>query len=58
MMEHLAANNVNADLTPAVLGATLSIDPAKESFIGSGARAANTLLKPRYRAPYAVPQLA
>ena len=58
MMEHLAANHVNADLTPAVLGATLTIEPAAEHFIGASAAAANALLKRDYRAPYAVPQLA
>ena len=58
MIEHLAANNVNLDRTPAVLGATLAIDPATERCIGDGAAAANALLTRNYRAPYTVPQLA
>ncbi len=58
MLEHLAANNVNPDLTPVVLGATLTIDPASEHFTGEGAAAANALLKRDYRAPYIVPSLA
>ena len=58
MLEHLAANKVNADLTPAVLGATLTIDPAAEHFTGEGAAAANALLKRDYRTPYIVPSLA
>jgi hypothetical protein len=58
MLEHLTANKVNLDLTPAVLGATLTIDPAAERFTGAGADAANNLLKRNYRAPYAVPSLA
>ena len=58
MREHLAANNVDLDRTPATLGATLAIDPAVERFMGEGAAAANALLKPEYRAPYTVPPLA
>jgi hypothetical protein len=58
MVEHLAANHVNLDRTPAVLGATLTIDPAAERCTGEGAAAANGLLKSDYRAPYAVPALA
>ncbi|MES1168212.1 MAG: gfo/Idh/MocA family oxidoreductase, partial [Oleiharenicola lentus] len=58
MREHLAANNVNLDRTPAVLGATLAIDPATERCTGPGAAAANALLTSEYRAPYTVPQLA
>ena len=58
MMEHLAANNVNPDQTPALLGATLTIDPKAERLIGDGAAAANALLTREYREPYAVPQLA
>ena len=58
MMEHLAANHVNADLTPAVLGATLTIDPAAEKCTGAGAAEANALFRSDYRAAYTVPQLA
>jgi len=58
MREHLAANNVNLDRTPAILGATLAIDPATERCTGDGAAAANALLTCEYRAPYTVPQLA
>ncbi len=58
MAEHLAANNVNLDRTPAILGAALAINPATERCIGEGAVAANALLTRAYRAPYTVPQLA
>jgi len=57
MTEHLAANNVKLDQTPATLGATLTIDPAAERFIGAGATAAKALLTRSYRAPYLVPQV-
>ncbi len=58
MTEHLAANNVDLDRTPAVLGATLALDPAAERCTGSNAAAANVLFTATYRAPYIVPQLA
>ena len=58
MTGHLAANNVNLDKSPAVLGATLTIDPAAERFVGAGATAAKALLTRSYRVPYTVPQVA
>ena len=58
MIGHLAANNVNLDKSPAVLGATLTIDPAAERFVGAGATAAKALLTRSYRVPYTVPQVA
>ena len=58
MREHLAVNKVDPGRTPAVLGATLTIDPAAEKCTGAGAAAANALLTRAYRAPYRVPQLA
>lgn len=58
MAEHLAANKVNLDQTPAVLGAMLTLDPASERCTGEGAAAANALFKRTDRAPYTVPTLA
>lgn len=58
MTEHLAVNGVNLDQTRLTLGQPLTIDPKAERFTGSGARAANKLLKRDYRAPFVVPQLA
>jgi len=58
MAEHLAANRVNLDQTPAVLGAVLSLDPAAERCVGESAAAANALFRYRDRAPYLVPTLA
>jgi len=57
MTEHLAANNVNLDRTPAILGAPLTIDPAAERFVGAGATAAKARLTREYRVPYTVPQV-
>jgi predicted dehydrogenase len=59
MAEHLAANQVNLQQTPAVLGALLTLDATgAESCTGDGAAAANALFKRADRAPYTVPQLA
>jgi predicted dehydrogenase len=58
MAEHLAANGVDLDKTPATLGLPLTLDPAKEQFTGEDAARANALLTREYRKPYVVPQLA
>jgi hypothetical protein len=58
MREHLAANHVDFGQTPATLGLPLIVDAAAERFAGASAQAANALVKPEYRAPFTVPQLA
>lgn len=58
MAEHLAANGVNVEKTPATLGVTLTLEAGKERFTGADAAAANALLTRTYRAPFVVPQLA
>ena len=58
MTEHLAVNGVNLDQTRLTLGAPLAVDAKAERFTGTGADAANKLLKRDYRAPFTVPQLA
>ena len=58
MAEHLAANGVSLDKTPATLGVTLTIAAGQERFTGADAVAANSLLTRSYRAPFVVPQLA
>jgi predicted dehydrogenase len=58
MTEHLAINGVDLRKTRLTVGQPLTIDPARERFTGSGARAANKLLTRKYRAPFTVPQLA
>jgi predicted dehydrogenase len=57
MAEHLAANQVNLDRTPAVLGALLSVNAKAEKCVGKGAAAANALFRHADRAPYTVPRL-
>jgi predicted dehydrogenase len=57
-LEHLAANGVDLDRIPALLGAPLAFDGAKEKFTGENSAAANKLLSRDYRAPFVVPQLA
>lgn len=58
MAEHLAANQVDLDRTPTVLGSPLTIDATGERCIGEGAAAANALFRAADRAPYAIPALA
>lgn len=56
--QHLTANEVNLEKTPATLGAPLTFDSATEHFTGENATAANAHLSREYRAPFVVPQLA
>ncbi|MEO7600017.1 MAG: Gfo/Idh/MocA family oxidoreductase [Opitutus sp.] len=58
MVEHLGANGVDLNKTPATLGVPLTIDSPAERFVGEGANAANALLTREYRKGYVVPQLA
>jgi predicted dehydrogenase len=54
MEEHLAANKVDLKTTPAKLGATLTMDPKTEKFVGDAE--ANKLLTREYRKPFVVPE--
>ena len=56
--EHLAANGVDLDKTPATLGLPLTFDAKTEHFTGENAAAANRHLTREYRKPFVVPQLA
>ena len=56
--EHLAANGVDLEKTPATLGLPLSFDAPTEHFTGENAAAANPHLSRDYRPPFVVPQLA
>jgi predicted dehydrogenase len=51
--EHLAANGVDLERSPAVLGADLKMDVTGERFVGN--RAANELLTREYRRGFVVP---
>jgi hypothetical protein len=55
--EHLAANGVDLENTPATLGLPLTFDPKAERFTGENAAAANKHLSREYRAPWIVPQV-
>ncbi|MHC4501572.1 MAG: gfo/Idh/MocA family oxidoreductase, partial [Planctomycetota bacterium] len=53
---HLAANEVDLQKTPAVLGPWLEIDTEKESFVGDFPSFwANELVRRDYREPFVVP---
>ncbi len=54
MQAHLAANDVDLNLTKATLGVFLKMDPAAERFVGNAK--ANALLTRDYRKPYVVPE--
>jgi predicted dehydrogenase len=56
MAEHLAANGVNLERTPATLGMPLLFSPERERFVANPA--ADALLTRSYRAPFIVPDLA
>jgi predicted dehydrogenase len=55
---HLAANAVNLEQTPAQYGAPLTFDAATELFVGENSVAANAQRSRDYRAPFVVPALA
>ncbi len=50
MTEHLAANNVDLEKTPATLGVVLKMNPGQQQFIR--AKAANHLLARGPRQPF------
>lgn len=54
MEEHLQINQVDLTATPAILGASLKMNPRKEEFAGN--RAANALLTREYRKSFVVPK--
>ena len=54
MEEHLAANKVDLNRTPATLGMVLRMDPTTERFIGN--TAADQMLSREYRKPFVVPE--
>jgi predicted dehydrogenase len=54
--EHLSENGVDLSKTPVTLGPWLSMDPKTERFIDSAA--ANALVRPEYRQPFAVPEIS
>jgi len=51
--QHLGANKVDLQKTPATLGVALNMDPKKEQFINNSE--ANQLLTREYRKPFVVP---
>ncbi len=53
---HLAANQIELDKTPAVLGPWVEIDRTTEKFTGPFAAAANRLHGRNYRKPFVVPE--
>mgnify|MGYP005648228083 CR=1 FL=1 len=56
MLEHLAANEVNLKDEPITIGPMLTMDAAKEQYVGEHSDLANMLLKRNYREPFVVPE--
>ena len=54
--QHLSANGVELKTTGLTLGPKLTMDSAKEQFTGQFAKAANTLVKRKYRKPFVIPE--
>jgi predicted dehydrogenase len=52
---HLAANKVDIKGKATTLGPWLTMDPAKEHFVGDFAAPANALVKREYRKPFVIP---
>lgn len=55
-VEHLSANGIALDKTPAILGLWLTMDPEKERFTGDLSDEANKLVTRDYREPFVVPE--
>ena len=56
MLEHLAANEVNLENEPITIGPMLTMDAAKEQYVGEHSDLANMFLKRNYREPFVVPE--
>ena len=54
--EHLLLNGIDVQKTPRILGPWLTMDAAKEQFIGEFSEQANKLVNRTYRAPFVVPE--
>ena len=55
MLEHLAANEVNLEQEPITLGPVLTMDPAKERYVGANSDMGNIFVKRNYREPFIMP---
>jgi predicted dehydrogenase len=53
---HLAANGIDLDKTPEILGPWLTMDSEKERFVGDLSDEANKLVSREYRKPFVVPE--
>jgi hypothetical protein len=56
--QYLASNGVARGVTPGILGAWVTLDPASERFVGALADRANAVATREYRAPFVVPAVA
>jgi len=53
---HLDANGIDLKRTRLTLGASLTLDPQAERYVGPGSDQANPLLSGKYRKPFVVPE--
>ena len=56
LQEHLAANRINLQDEPIILGPMLTMDSKKERFVGQFDNEANGLVSRAYRKPFVVPE--
>ena len=56
MLEHLAANEVSLENEPITIGPMLTMDAAKEQYVGDYSDMANMFIKRNYREPFVVPE--
>ncbi len=55
LKEHLSANGIDLEKTPATLGPVLTMDSDAERFVGEFSAEANQLVSRNYREPFVVP---
>ncbi|MBM3336018.1 Gfo/Idh/MocA family oxidoreductase, partial [Candidatus Sumerlaeota bacterium] len=56
--EHLAANDVDVNVTRGILGPWVTLDPDSERFVGEFSEQANRLAMREYREPFVVPAVS
>ncbi len=56
MLEHLAANKVDLEKEPLIMGPVVTMDPEKERYTGEYSDMANMFLKRNYREPFVLPE--
>jgi hypothetical protein len=56
LQAHLDANGIDLKKTPLTLGASLTMDPETERYVGPGAERADRMISRDYRKPFTMPE--